>query len=97
MTRLEALKHAFTIDESTLLSLHRQPPEVQAQHCPDQPEAFRDGVELRFRMIMVMCAEMSEFKNDVRDYDAFVDRINAKYGSGTAIKYSSSGDWGLGS
>src|SRR5689334_4370722 len=95
MTRLEALKLAFTLDESTLLGLHRQPPETQAQHCPDQPEAFRDGVELRFRMIMVMSAEMSEFKNDVLDYDAFVDRINAKYGPGTATRYSTSGNWGL--
>ena len=95
MTRLEALKQAFSLDESTVFRLHGQTVETLAKHCPDEPEAFRDGLELRYRRIMVISADSVDFERDVRNYDECVDRINAKYGPDTATKYQPSGGWGL--
>ena len=95
MTRLEALKQGFSLDERTLLHLRMQFMDAIARHCPDQPEAFGDGMELRYRLIMVVSADSVDFERSVREYNEFVDRINDKYGPATATRYRSSGKWGL--
>ena len=95
MTRLEALKLGFSLDEKTLFRLRREFMETLAKHCPDEPEAFRDGMELSYRLIMVISADSVDFERDVQRYNECVDHINEKYGPDTATKYQSSGDWGL--
>lgn len=54
-------------------------------------------MELRYRFIMAISADSCDFERDVRKYDECVDRINGKYGPGTATKYPSSGDLGMNS
>jgi hypothetical protein len=93
--RLQALKQAFSLDERTVFRLHGRSVETLAGHCPDEPEAFRDGLELRYRVILVISADSVDFDRDVRNYDECVDRINEKYGPATAIKFQTSGKWGL--
>lgn len=95
MTRLEALKQGFSLDESTLFRLRREFMETVVKHCPDEPEAFRDGMELRYRLIMVISADSVDYERDVRKYDECVDRINEKYGPDTAIKYQLGSRLGL--
>jgi hypothetical protein len=93
--RLQALKKALSLDESTVFRLQGQSVETLARHCPEETEAFRDGLELRYRVIMVISADSVDFERDVRKYDECADRINEKYGPETAIKFRTSGKWGL--
>lgn len=96
MTKADALKLGYAPDEATVFALHRKPLDALAEVCPDEPEAFRDGVELRSRRIMVISADVrSELERDIRDFDAFVDHINATYGPGTATAYTPGGSFGL--
>lgn len=69
-------------------------PDIKDAEVTDE-EAFRDGAALRDAMETVYSASLSEYDQDVVQYDAVVERLNAKYGEDFALTSKHSADLGL--
>lgn len=79
----DSMMAGYSLSESEVLDLPFSARELEAaalRHA--DPAAFRDGVELRHRMVGVYSADRaSEYEQDCRDYDEFVEVLHEKYGA----------------
>ena len=88
----EALLVAMDMSERDFWKLDREYSEdnidareaIEAQYpiVAVETEAFRDGMSLRLKMLMVFSADSeTDYRNDIEAYDAEAERLNHRYGN----------------